>query len=148
MSSYRKILYHIIFRTKNSIDAIPLEHNKELFAYIMGVIKNKGCFLYRINGMENHIHMLTDLHPSIALADFIRDIKTTTSIWLKQNNNFPKFDGWASGYAAITYSYKEKDVIINYIKNQQEHHRKVVFKDELRNLLTEHGIEIDDRYFL
>ena len=147
MSSYRQILYHLIFRTKDSRKTLVPEHSRELFAYIMGTIRNKNCFLYRINGMEEHLHILCDLHPTIALADFMRDIKTASSIWLKQSGKFPEFDGWADGYAALTYSWKDKEMIINYIKNQQEHHKNESFNDELRRLLKEHGVEIDERYF-
>jgi putative transposase len=148
MSSYRQIIYQIIFRTKNSQETLKLEHNKRLFKYICGIIKNKNCHLYRINGMEEHIHILTDLHPGIALADFIRDIKTASSIWLKDAGYFPNFIGWADGYAALTYSYWDKDKLINYIKNQQEHHNTETFEDEYRRLLDEHNIKIDERYFL
>jgi REP element-mobilizing transposase RayT len=147
MSSYRQILYHLIFRTKDSRKTLVPEHARELYAYIMGTIRNKNCFLYRINGMEEHLHILCDLHPTIALADLVRDIKTASSIWLKQSGKFPEFDGWADGYAALTYSWKDKEMIINYIKNQQEHHKTESFKDELRRLLKEHGVEIDERYF-
>ena len=148
MSSYRQILYHVIFRTKGSEKTLSLEHTRELYAYIMGIIKNKNCFLYRINGMEEHVHILSDLHPSIALADYVRDIKTSSSLWLKQNLNFQNFVRWADGYAALTYAYRDKEMIINYIKNQQEHHKKVSFMEEYRKLLKEHEIKIDERYFL
>jgi putative transposase len=147
MSSYCQVLYHLIFRTKDSRKALVQEHSRELYAYLMGIIKNKNCFLYRINGMEDHLHILSDLHPTIALADYMRDIKTSSSIWLKQFGKFPEFDGWAEGYAALTYSWRDKDMIVNYIKNQQEHHKKESFKDELRRLLIEHGIEVDERFF-
>jgi len=147
MSSYRQILYHIVFRTKNSGKTLVQEHSKELYAYLMGVIKNKKCFLYRINGMEEHIHILCDLHPSLALADYLRDMKTASSIWLKQTGKFPKFEGWADGYAAFTYAWRDKDMIVNYIKNQQEHHKIESFEDELRRLLKEHGVEVDEKYF-
>jgi REP element-mobilizing transposase RayT len=147
MSSYRQILYHLIFRTKDSRKTLVQEHSKELYGYLMGIIKNKNCFLYRINGMQDHLHILSDLHPTIALADYMRDIKTSSSIWLKQSGKFPEFDGWADGYAALTYSWKDKDVIVNYIKNQQEHHKKESFNDELRRLLIEYGIEVDERFF-
>ncbi len=147
MSSYRQILYHLIFRTKNGGKTLSLKYNSELFAYISGIIKNKNCHLYRINGMEEHIHMLSDLHPSICLAEYMRDIKTSTSLWLKQRHSFPMFEGWASGYAALTYSYKEKDTLIDYIKKQPLHHRKFSPLEELRELLKEAGIPIDDRYF-
>ena len=101
MSSYRQIIYQIIFRTKHSQKTLNSEYNKRLFKYIWGIIKNKNCHLYRINGMEEHIHILTDLHPGIALADFIRDIKTASSIGLKDSDDFPNFIGWADGYAAF-----------------------------------------------
>ena len=97
--------------------------------------------------MEEHIHLLSDLHPSIALADYVRDIKTASSLWLKEQDNFPIFDGWADGYAALTYTWRDKEMIVNYIKNQQEHHKKESFMDEYRRLLEEHGIVIDDKYF-
>ncbi len=148
MSSYRQILYHLIFRTKNSRKTIDQAHAKELYAYIMGFIKNKGCFLYRINGMEDHLHILCDLHPKIALADYMRDLKTSSSVWLKQTGKFSLFEGWADGYAALTYAWKDKDMIINYIKKQQEHHKKESFEDELKRLLREHGIGVDERFFL
>jgi REP element-mobilizing transposase RayT len=147
MSNYRQILYHIIFRTKESQRTLSLVHNKELFMYIHGIIKHKKCTLYRINAMEDHLHLLSDLHPGIALSDFMRDIKTSSSIWLKQNDHFPHFSGWASGYAAFTYSHRDKDIIMNYIRNQQEHHVRIDFDDELRMLLEEHGVDIDFRFF-
>jgi REP element-mobilizing transposase RayT len=147
MSTYRQILFHIIFRTKKSQPTIQIENSQELYAFMAGIIKNKGCFLYIINGMENHIHILTDLHPGIALADLVRDIKTYSSMWLKQSDKFPQFYGWAEGYAALTYTYREKEKIINYIKKQQIHHRKETFEQEYRRILEEYGIKIDERYF-
>jgi REP element-mobilizing transposase RayT len=147
MSSYRKILYHIVFRTKDSRKTITQEHARELYAYIMGFIKNKNGFLYRINGMEEHIHILCDLHPTIALADFMRDMKSISSGWIKETEKFPEFKGWADGYAAFTYAWKDKDMIVNYIKNQQEHHKKETFEEELKRLLEEFGIEYDEKYF-
>ena len=74
-------------------------------------------------------------------------LKILSSIWLKQSGKFPDFIGWADGYAALTYAWKDKDTIVNYIKNQQEHHKIESFNDELQRLLKEHGIEIDEKFF-
>ncbi|HYX06149.1 MAG TPA: IS200/IS605 family transposase [Bacteroidales bacterium] len=147
MSSYRKILYHIIFRPKMSERVLTIEYTSRLYEYISGIIKNKKCYLYQINGTEDHIHLLSDLHPSLALADYIREIKTSSSIWLKSQSTFPKFKGWADGYAAVTCSYSERSRLIEYIKNQREHHKKVSFEEEYRAILNEYGIKIDERYF-
>ncbi|NLU39327.1 MAG: IS200/IS605 family transposase [Bacteroidales bacterium] len=147
MSSYRQILYHIVFRTKDNRKTIKQEHSRELYAYIMGYIKNKKGVLYRINGMEDHIHILCDLHPTEALADFMRDMKSNSSVWMKETGKFKLFNGWAEGYAALTYAWKDKDTIVNYIINQQEHHKNETFEEELKRLLEEFGIVYDEKYF-
>jgi len=147
MSSYRQHLYHIVFRTKDSLPTIKQDHVNDLYAYITGIIKHKNSHLYRLNGVENHLHILTDINPSIAPIDFIKDIKVSTSIWMKSNNLFPAFKGWAVGYGSFTCSYVDVGRLINYIKDQQEHHKKISFEEEFRKLLLEYGITPDERYF-
>jgi len=148
MSSYRQVYYHIIFSTKNRIHAINENDEAELYKYIWGIIKNRNCVLYRMNGMPDHLHIFCDLHPSICLADYVKDIKVASSLWMKESGKFPMFNGWQEGYGAFTYSSKEKDRVINYIKNQKEHHKRLSFADEYRELLLEHGIEFDAKYLL
>jgi putative transposase len=147
MSSYRQHLYHIVFRTKDSLPTIKQDDVNDLYAYITGIIKHKNSHLYRINGVENHLHILTDMNPSIAPIDLIKDTKVSTSIWMKSSNLFPAFKGWAVGYGSFTCSYKDIDTLIDYIKNQQEHHKKISFEEEYRNLLFEYGITPDEKYF-
>jgi putative transposase len=146
MSSYRQILYHLIFKTKYGHPTINSEYKKELYKYIWGIIKNKNSVLYQINGVNDHIHILTDLHPSVALADFMKDIKVASSIWMKDSGMFPAFKGWAQGYGAFTYAYRNKKMITNYIKKQEEHHKKVSYKDEYIAFLKEHGVDYDELF--
>ncbi|MCD8079575.1 MAG: transposase [Bacteroides sp.] len=89
--SYTQIFYHIVFRTKNSVPAITQAHSRDLYKYIWGVIKNKNGILYRINGMPEHIHLVSDLHPTLALADYVKDIKVASSLWMRQSGLFPFF---------------------------------------------------------
>jgi len=147
MSSYRQHLYHIVFRTKHSKPTIKLENSDQLYSYITGIIKKKDSFLYRINGVENHVHILTDMNPTIAPVDFVKDIKVSSSIWIKECGLFPAFRGWSDGYGSFTCSYKDLGKLIKYINTQREHHKKKTFEEELRILLLEYGIEIDERFF-
>lgn len=119
-----------------------------LFRYITGIHKAKGCHLYRLNGIEDHIHIATQVHPSVALATLVKDIKLATSDFIKKESLFKNFGGWQDGYAAFTYSYKDKDALIEYVKNQEQHHKKLTFKEELIDLLNEHEIEFDEKYLL
>jgi len=67
---------------------------------------------------------------------------------MKECNKFPKFEAWQTGYGAFTYSIRERDMIINYVKNQKQHHKKEIFYDEFKRLLTENGVEFDEKYLL
>ena len=148
MSSYRQILYHLTFHTRNSEKVLHNSGNEELFKYIWGVIKNKKCRLYRINGVEDHIHIICDLHPSIALADLVKDIKVSSSIWIKGRGIYPLFSNWAESYGAFTLSIREKDTIIKYVMNQQEHHKRENFREEFIKLLKENGVDYDEKYLI
>lgn len=146
--SYVQSLHHIIIRTKYSENTLVLAHSDELYRYMWGIIKNKKCFLYRINGTQNHIHLLVDIHPTLALADFVRELKTASNFWIKTSGKFPSFKSWGEKYGAFTLRYQEKDTVIRYIKNQRKHHHVEPFEDEYRRLILENGITIDDGYFL
>ena len=146
MNSYRQFLFHIVFCTYERRNTLPAEHHETLYKYLWGVIKSHKGILYRVDGVENHIHILCDLNPTILISDLIKDMKVASNKWMKDTGNFPKFESWAEGYFAATCSYRDKEMIINYIKNQKEHHKKVSFEDEYRALLKEHGIEWDEKY--
>ena len=146
--SHRQIFYQIVFSTKNREATIAEAHCEELYKFIWSIVKNHKCKLYRINGVEDHIHIFSDLNPSLSLADYVKDIKVASSIWMKECGKFPAFKGWQDGYGAFTYSIAQKNIIIEYIKNQKEHHRAERFYDEYKRLLIENGIEFDEKYLL
>lgn len=146
--SYTQIYYHIIFSTKYRKSVISIEHEEDLYKYIWGIIKNKKCTLYRINGMPDHLHIFTNLHPTIRLSDLVKDIKVASNLWMKQSGLFPNFEEWQEGYGAFTYSNKDKEMIINYIKNQKKHHLGEDFEIEYRRILKENEIEFDEKYFM
>jgi putative transposase len=103
---------------------------------------------YRVNGSLDHLHILTGLHPAQSLADFVKEIKVSSSHWIKTNGIFAGFPGWQAGYGAFTHSKQDKERLIQYIKCQDQHHTRVSFADELRSLLIEAGVEFDERYLL
>ena len=148
MSTYTQIIYHIVFGTKERRRVLLPEQREELFRYIWGILNNKHCHLFRINGVEDHLHILTNLHPTVALAELVKSIKISSTEWIKDNRVFPSFAGWQDGYGAFTHSVAEKARLIEYIKEQKEHHRKRSFAEEYRELLVEAGVEFDERFLL
>lgn len=144
-STYIESCHHIVFATKGRERVLLKERREDLFRYIWGIVKNHDCHLYRINGVEDHLHILTSLHPTVALADLVKDIKVASALWIKENRAFPDFTHWQDGYGAITVSHRDRDTVIEYIKQQEEHHRTKSYLDELRDLLTAHGMTLDEQ---
>ncbi len=146
--SYRQIFYQIVFGTSRREATINETYCEELYKFIWGVVNRNNCKLYRINGVEDHIHIFSDLHPSLSLADYVKSIKVSSSIWMKESGKFPEFTSWQEGYGAFTYSIKEKAAVIEYLKKQKEHHKSETFHDEYKRMLIENGIEFDEKYLL
>ena len=148
MSTYKQILYQIVYSTKYREQTLCKENRDELFKYNTGILKNKNCHLYQIGGVSDHIHIVTSIHPGIALADLIKDLKLGSTKHIKDNALFPGFNGWQDGYGAFTYSIKAKETLVKYVINQETHHQKRTYIVELKGLLIEHEIEFDERYLL
>lgn len=148
MGTYTQIIYQVVFSTKQREQVLEKENRTELYKYIWGILKNHNCHVYRINGIEDHLHIVMHLHPSIALADLIKSIKIASSSFIKEKKLFKNFNGWQTGYGAFTYTINEKDRLINYVKNQEHHHKSISFKDEYIAILKEHQVEFDEKYLL
>ena len=145
--SYTLLLYHIVIGTKMHRPTITENNERDLYSYILSFSKNKNCHLYRIGGMPNHIHIFIGLPATFAVADFVRMLKISTNNFMKGHQpDFPMFEGWRSEYFAATCSIRDKDSIIEYIKNQKQHHAKMSFKDELIIMLKHYGIEYNEAY--
>lgn len=137
--------YHIVFCTKERKKALPLEYLEDLYRFINKEVSDSRSTLLRIGGIQNHVHMLIDLHPSVALSTLIQNIKSHTGGWLRKDERFPLFEGWAREYYAASISATHKDAVIAYIRNQREHHLGVSLDDELPRMYQRTGLSYDDR---
>ena len=147
MSTYTQILYQIVFGSKNHIPFLTKENEDTLFAYIAGVLKNKSCHSYIVGGAINHMHIITHLHPSVAPASIVKDMKLASHKMILENRKlFSNFVGWQVGYSGFTYHISSKQNLIRYVENQHEHHKVFTFKEELIALLIEHSVDYNEDY--
>ena len=133
-------LLHVVFGTKNRLATINPSNARDLYFVLLDMLKQRDCFVYRINSMPDHVHLLFNLSPKQALSDVISDIKSRSSQWMSRSGLFPVFDGWARGYYACSVTPEEKGDVIEYIKSQQEHHKEVRFLEEMRWLYRRAGL--------
>ena len=138
-------LHHIVINTKNRQMTIPYDHAEDMYRFITSIVKRNGCYLCRIGGIENHIHMLIDLAPTVTLSQLMWDIKRSSSDWAKKSGLFPDFIGWGKEYGAFSVSNSHKEAVINYIMGQREHHHRVGFDDKYHRLIERNGVAWDDR---
>lgn len=144
MSKTRNLL-HIVIATYQRTPAIPESHKKELYGYLYGLLKNYKCEVLRINGMADHVHLLIDLHQSVALATLMHELKRCSSIWARSAEALHGFPGWGEGYFAVSVSPGDADAVKAYIMSQEEHHKGSGVLDELRELSLRYGINFMPR---
>lgn len=144
--SLSSVLIHLTFSTKHREPWIRQSIASDLHAYGTTVLNNAGCVTLAMNGMADHIHVLFNLARVKAIADVVEELKTSTSKWIKINGrDFHGFH-WQTGYAAFSVSRSNVDQVIQYIRDQESHHRGQSFQGELRALLERHEISFDERY--
>jgi REP-associated tyrosine transposase len=149
MSTYTQFLYQLVFGSKDHNAFLTTRNKEMLFAYIAGILKNKSCHSYIVGGALNHIHIITHIHPTICPAYLIKDIKEASHMLIcREKKLFPVFPGWQVGYNGFTYHISSKQSLIRYVMNQEEHHRKVSYQEELMTLLEENDIDFKEEYLL
>jgi putative transposase len=144
--SYISVLYQIVFCPKRRNPCLRKENRDQLFAYMAGIIQHHKSHPYLINGVEDHLHILTHVHQTVAIANLVKEIKISSNQFIKQRGLFPDFVEWQVGYGAFSYSFNALDNLREYVRSQEEHHQKVDFKTELVGILEEHGVKYDERY--
>ena len=136
---------HAVINTYGRRMTITDQNRKALYRFIWSVLKKHGCYLYRIGGIANHVHILFDLSPTVALSDLMRDIEKESSTWMRESGLFPAFDRWGKEYFAFGRDRERLHNVIEYIKNQPEHHLVKSFEDEMREWFGYAGVAWDDR---
>ena len=149
MSTYTQILYQIVFGSKDYTNFLTRENQGMLFGYIVGMLKKRNCHPYQVGGYGNHVHIVTHLSPTINLADLVREMKKAThEMMVRDKKSFPHFPGWQVGYGAFTYHISMKPVLINYVLNQEQHHKGVSFREEMIQLLKDNLVPYKEEYLI
>lgn len=146
--SFGKLLYHVIFSTKMHKPVIAESWREKLHAYMHGIVENHGGRLHRAGGPADHVHLAVELKNDLAVAEAVGIVKANSSKWIHETFADSRDFAWQTGYAAFTVSLSSLEDLIRYIDNQEEHHRKVTFEEELAAFLKRHGIQYDERYWL
>jgi REP element-mobilizing transposase RayT len=144
--SYTCLFTHAVFGTKGRLPLIVPEIKPRLIEYIGGIVRAERCSLIAANAMDEHAHLLIHVHPSVAVANLLREIKSHSSSWIRETFPSTEWAGWQGGYGGFSVSRSGVDSVIDYIDRQEEHHQRMTFEQEFIAMLDKHGIDYDPRY--
>lgn len=142
--SYTNLNYHVVFSTKNHTPFLDDSEMIRLFEYMGGITKNMKATLLLAGGTTDHVHIAVRLHPEISIIEYVRTIKSNSSKWV--HDTIAKDFAWQEGYSAFSVSQSIIGKVIEYIRGQKEHHKKMTFKEELKSFLEKHKIEYNEKY--
>jgi REP element-mobilizing transposase RayT len=142
--SLARNVVHLIFSTKNREPLIAPASREDIFAYLAGTLNALDCPAIRVGGVADHVHLLFVLSKNLALANAVEEVKKESSKWAKQHVHARFY--WQTGYGAFSVSASKEDAVSAYIENQERHHRKTTFQDELREFFRKHRIPFDEKY--
>lgn len=145
-NTFSNLFYHILFSTKGRKDLIGQEIEERVWAYIGGIARNHEIIAVQVGGIENHIHVLIMAKPKFAPSQIVQWIKGESSRWIHET--FPELRSfeWQDGFGVFSVSKSNVSDVVDYIKNQREHHAKQTFEEEYISMLKLNGIEYDERY--
>lgn len=134
------LLFHLVFGTKNRASALGEDIRPALHQIVGGISRSIGCWLYEVNSVQDHMHILVELPRTMSVAHYMKEVKRKSSKWIRDQGGLYAGFNWQIGYGAFSVSKSQVDRVRAYIANQQVHHMKIQFQSEFNQLLEAHGI--------
>lgn len=145
-NTYSQITVHSVFAVKYRQNFITKDWRDNLHQYISGIITNKGAKSLAVGGWKDHVHILFGMPVTMCISDFMSTVKANSSKWINEQHFLKSKFQWQDGYGAFSYARSQRNIVINYIMNQEEHHRTKSFREEYLKMLSDFEVAYDDKY--
>ena len=145
-NTYSQLNIHCVVAVKGRENILTAHYRDSLHSYMYGILKNDNTFPLAVNGWKDHVHVFFELSVTVCVSDLMRMLKATSSKWINDNKFVKGKFSWQEGYGAFSYSRSQRNSVIQYIMNQEEHHKNVTFREEYLDLLKQFGIAYENQY--
>jgi len=145
-NTYTQLYVQVIFTVQNRINLIKPQNRIDLESYISGILTNNKSKMLAIYANPDHVHVFFSINPDVSISNIVKDIKSSSSKWINNNNWYSHKFKWQEGYGAFTYSKSQINRVVNYIWNQAEHHKKKSFKEEYIEFLEKFDVDYNEKY--
>jgi putative transposase len=145
-NTYTQLYVQVVFAVKGRENLISRSNKEELQKFITGIVQQRNNKLITIHCMPDHCHLLVGLKPDVALSDLVRDVKASSSKFINEQKWVKGKFQWQEGFGAFSYAQSQLQAVINYILNQEEHHKKKSFKEEYLEFLNKFQVDYEEKY--
>jgi REP element-mobilizing transposase RayT len=145
-NTYTQLNIHAVFSVKGRENLLSGTVRNELFPFVSGILKSIGNFPLAVNGYRDHLHLFFELNPTICISDILERVKSNSSKWINGKKFMPGKFCWQAGYAAFSYSRSQRDEVIQYILNQERHHKTTTFREEYLSFMERFRIDVNKDY--
>jgi REP element-mobilizing transposase RayT len=145
-NTYSQLNIHCVFAVKGRENLITNNFRVDLYRFMSGVLKNDGSYPLAVNGWKDHVHVFFELPVTLSVSKQMQMLKSASSKWINDNQFIKGKFVWQEGYGAFSYSHSQRDDVIKYIINQEQHHKNQTFKEEYLGLLKKFNIDFDGKY--
>ncbi|MFH1120792.1 MAG: IS200/IS605 family transposase [Bacteroidota bacterium] len=145
-NTYTQINMHIVFSVKGRENMLHSGMRADLFRYIYGILTNINQFSLAVNGYKDHVHLFFEMNPNNSVSEIARIAKANSSRWINENRLISGRFSWQEGYGSFSYSRSQRDQVIKYIMEQEEHHHQSTFREEYLELLESFQIKYNEAY--
>lgn len=145
-NTYSQISIHAVFAVKGRENCITKDWRDDLHKYISGIITGTGATPLAVGGWLDHVHIFFGMPVTTSISDFMSIVKANSSKWINEQGFVKGKFQWQSGYGAFSFARSQRDVVIKYIMNQEEHHRQKTFREEYLKMLSDFMVEYDEKY--
>lgn len=142
--TFTRILVHMVFATHERKSLITPDFKPDLHAYMAGIVTGLDCHVHALNGVADHCHLVFDLSPTIALAEFANQLKSGSTKWARRKGH--RDFGWQRGYGAFSMNQESLARAVSYVRNQEQHHAQTSLREELEGFIKLHGMEADPEF--
>ena len=144
--TYYQNLYHLVWSTTERRPLLPSQSKHRVFEYLAGAAKTAECLPVQIGGMPDHVHLLLAIPPKHAVSHIVRDIKICSTKWIKSVLPDSQSFAWQEGFGSFSVSASQKEAVMQYIANQEEHHKTRTFQEEFTTFLKIHSVQYDEAF--
>ena len=145
-NTFTQIQIHYIFAVSNRESIIMPEWREQLYKYITGIVKKQGQYPLAVGGWLDHVHLFVRMNSTMSPSKLMAEVKRSSTVWVNEHSFVLGHFSWQEGFGAFSYAHSQVQNVIQYILNQEEHHRNKTFCEEYISFLNHFGIEYDERY--